>query len=45
MADNLKEMYWEMLIRMIETTPNDTELAAKIRKLYWDLPDRFKKSK
>ena len=43
MADNLKQMYWEMIIRIIQTTPNDQELGNKIRKLYQDLPDRFKK--
>ena len=45
MASTLKEVYWEQIIELIQTTPNDAELGEKLRKLYWDLPDRFKKSK
>jgi len=38
MADNIKEVYWEKIIQAIKETPNDSELAAKIREIYWEIP-------
>jgi len=45
MANNLKDIYWGMILKMIEKTPNDQELGKKLRKLFMDIPDRFKEIK
>ena len=43
MAGSIKDGYWEEIIQAIKETPNDLELAAKIRKLYWKMPAHLKK--
>lgn len=42
MPDNLMQMYLEMIIKMIESTPNDSKLGEKVRALYWDKLKDFK---
>lgn len=43
MADNLQQFYLELIKKLIENTPNDMELAKKIRQLYWDKLKDFQK--
>ena len=45
MASNLKEFYFELIIRTIEENPNDSTLGEKLRAIYYDIPDRFKPKK
>lgn len=36
MPDNLMQLYLEMIVKMVEQTPNNMELGEKVRQLYWD---------
>ena len=42
MADNLLQLYFEEIKKLIEENPNDMDLGKKIRELFNSLPEHLK---
>lgn len=37
LQNQIDSILLDKIIKIIETTPNDMELGAKIRKIYWEI--------